>query len=303
MPSQNNQVAKHVPKFSVAITTIGYKKLINNTLGDPERAKRFIATITSAVAVNQTLQECDAGTILAGALLGESLNLSPSPQLGQFYLVPFNDRKAGITKAQFILGYKGYLQLAMRSGQLKKINAVEIKEGELISFDPLNEEIEVKLIEDWNERESMPTIGYYAFFELLNGFRKAIYWSKEQMMSHADKYSMAFSREAYEKIQNGEIADKDMWRYSSFWYKQFDEMAKKTMLRQLISKGGCPMSTEMQQAFVSDNETLEINKDNEIVVDAPTSAEIAHSDSVPVNDTPLSEEPNTGEQEMEFEEI
>lgn len=303
MPSQNNQVAKHVPKFSVAITTTGYKKLINNTLGDPERAKRFIATITSAVAVNQTLQECDAGTILAGALLGESLNLSPSPQLGQFYLVPFNDRKAGITKAQFILGYKGYLQLAMRSGQLKKINAVEIKEGELISFDPLNEEIEVKLIEDWNERESMPTIGYYAFFELLNGFRKAIYWSKEQMMSHADKYSMAFSREAYEKIQNGEIADKDMWRYSSFWYKQFDEMAKKTMLRQLISKGGCPMSTEMQQAFVSDNETLEINKDNEIVVEAPTSAEIAHSDSVPVNDTPLSEEPNTGEQEMEFEEI
>lgn len=177
MTSQNKQLAEtKKPKFSVAITTDGYKKLINNTLGDPNRAKRFTATITSAVAVNQQLQECDAGTILAGALLGESLNLSPSPQLGQFYLVPFKskakyDRQGHLiepetTKAQFILGYKGYLQLAMRSGQLKKINAVEIKQGELIKFDPLNEEIEVKLIEDWNERELSPTIGYYVRLNL-----------------------------------------------------------------------------------------------------------------------------------------
>lgn len=314
MTSQNNQVAKkQTPKFSVAITTDGYKKLINNTLGDPNRAKRFIATITSAVAVNQQLQECDAGTILAGALLGESLNLSPSPQLGQFYLVPFKskakyDKQGNLiepetTKAQFILGYKGYLQLAMRSGQLKKINAVEIKQGELIKFDPLNEEIEVKLIEDWNERELSPTIGYYAFFELTNGFRKAIYWSKEQMMSHADKYSMAFSKENYEKIQNGEIADKDMWKFSSFWYKQFDEMAKKTMLRQLISKGGCPMSTEMQQAFVSDNETLEINKNNEIVVEAPTPVEIGHSDNDTANDITETENAPTDDEGMDFEEI
>ena len=300
----NNQVAKaQSPKFSVAITTKGYQKLINNTLGDPNRAKRFVATITSAVAVNQQLQECEAGTILAGALLGESLNLSPSPQLGQFYLVPFNDRKAGISKAQFMLGYKGYLQLAMRSGQLKKINAVEIKQGELVKFDPLNEEIEVKLIEDWNQRESAPTVGYYAFFELNNGFRKAIYWSKEQMLSHADKYSMAFSRDAYEKIQNGEISEKDMWRYSSFWYKQFDEMAKKTMLRQLISKGGCPMSTEMQQAFTSDNETLTVDNNNEIVVEQPTEAEIGKTDSDATTDTDTPENALVEDEGMDFEEI
>jgi len=160
MSNSNNQVAtarrqpvpeKQQPKFSVAITTSGYKKLINNTLGDPERAKRFIASITSAVAVNPALQECEAGTILAGGLLGESLNLSPSPQLGQYYLVPFKSKakydKQGnllypeVTKAQFILGYKGYIQLAIRSGQYKKLNVLEIKDGELISFDPLNEEI------------------------------------------------------------------------------------------------------------------------------------------------------------------
>lgn len=272
------------PKFSVAITTGEYQKLINNTLGDPNRSKRFIATITSAVAVNQALQECTAGTILAGALLGESLNLSPSPQLGQFYLVPFKqkakyDRQGNliqneIVNAQFILGYKGYLQLAMRSGQLKKINAVEIKQGELIKFDPLNEEIECKLINDWDEREAAETIGYYAFFELTNGFKKAIYWSKEQMLSHADKYSPAFSREKYIAIQEGNVADKDMWKYSSFWYKNFDDMAKKTMLRQLISKGGCPMSTEMIMAYEKDNSFNEVdNNGNIITVDTGADSE------------------------------
>lgn len=99
-----NQITNAKPKFSVMLQTDGYKKLINNTLGDPERAKRFVASISSAVAANPTLQECDAGSILSGALLGESLNLSPSPQLGQMYLVPFNNTKKGTKEAQFILG-------------------------------------------------------------------------------------------------------------------------------------------------------------------------------------------------------
>ena len=91
----NNALTAQKQKFSVAITTEGYRNLINNTLGDPERSKRFVAAITSAVAVNPMLQECTPGTILAGGLLGESLNLSPSPQLGQYYLVPFKDRVKG----------------------------------------------------------------------------------------------------------------------------------------------------------------------------------------------------------------
>ncbi len=265
-------------KFSVAITTNTYQKLVYNTLGDPNRAKRFIATITSAVAVNPALQACNAGTILAGALLGESLNLSPSPQLGQFYLVPFKskekkDRDGNIiepedTKAQFILGYKGYIQLALRSGYYKKINVLEIKDGELNSFDPLNEEIDCTLIEDFAEREKAETIGYYVMFEYMNGFRKAMYWTKEKMMSHADKYSAAFSKDAYQKIRRGEIADKDMWKYSSFWYKDFDEMAKKTMLRQIISHWGI-MSTEMQQAFESDNEVIGVGEGNTLTPQTP----------------------------------
>ena len=264
------------PKFSVAINTEVYQKLIRNTLGDPDRAKRFVAAITSAVAVNPQLQECEAGSILAGALLGESLGLSPSPQLGQYYLVPFKQKakyrdgqlvQPECTKATFVPGYKGYIQLALRSGQYRKLNVLEIKQGELIDFDPLNEVIECKLIDDFDVRENTPTIGYYAMFEYLNGFRKAIYWTKEKMLSHADKYSPAFSKAAYKKLQAGEIPNQDLWRYSSFWYTGFDDMAKKTMLRHLISRWGI-MSIEFQQILSADNEVVKISDDGEIVVPA-----------------------------------
>lgn len=270
----NMTQAPQKQKFSVAITTKAYKALIHNTLRDPNRANRFIASISSAVAVNPALQDCDAGTILAGALLGESLNLSPSPQLGQYYLVPFKckekkDRNGNIiehecSKAQFILGYKGYVQLALRSGMYRKINVLEIKEGELTAFNPLEETIECYLIEDFEEREAAPTIGYYAMFEYLNGFRKAIYWSKEKMMSHADKYSPAFSAEGYKKLLKGEVSEKEMWRYSSFWYKDFDEMAKKTMIRQLISHWGV-MSIELQTAFERDSSLNGISENGNVV--------------------------------------
>ena len=227
------------PKFSVAIQSDMYKNLINQTLGDKERATRFIASISSAVATNQVLQECDAGTILSGALLGESLNLSPSPQLGQYYLVPFNDSKKGYKVAQFQLGYKGYIQLAIRSGQYKKLNVLAIKKGELIKYDPLNEEIEVNLIEDEEERENAETIGYYAMFEYTNGFRKSLYWSKSKMEKHALKYSKGYSAH----------------KGYTFWEKDFDGMAYKTMLRQLISKWGI-MSIDMQQAVEKDMATI-----------------------------------------------
>lgn len=274
-PSNNAPVAAQKQKFSVAITTTGYKNLINNTLRDPDRASRFIASITSAVAVNPALQDCEPGTILAGGLLGESLNLSPSPQLGQYYLVPFKQKakhdrdgnliQPAVTKAQFIMGYKGFIQLAIRSGQYKHLNVIEIKEGELVRFDPLTEEIECNIIDDFEEREAANTVGYYAMFDYINGFHKGIYWSKEKMMSHADKYSPAFSAQAYKKLQAGEIPQNELWKYSSFWYKNFDDMAKKTMLRQLISRWGV-MSTELQQAFVRDASVSDVDlTTNEIV--------------------------------------
>lgn len=263
---QNSLVRSEQKKFSVAIQGEGYRNLINNTLGDPKVAQRFISSITSAVAVNPALQECDPGTILSAAFLGESLNLSPSPQLGQYYLVPFNDKKNNRTVATFILGYKGYLQLAIRSGYYKKINVLALKDGELINYDPLNEIVEAHLVEDDEEREKTPTTGYYAMFEYQNGFKKAMYWSKKKMMAHADKYSAAFSAATLEKIEAGKIAKEDMWKYSSFWYKSFDDMALKTMLRQLISKWGI-MSVELQKAYERDETFAESNSKFEYVSD------------------------------------
>lgn len=247
---ENNVVKKQAP-FSVVIQSDMYKKLINNTLGDSKRATRFIASITSAVATNPALQECEPSTILSGALTGEALGLSPSPQLGQMYLVPFKNSKKGTTEAQFILGAKGYKQLAIRSGQYKDLDFIEVREGEYLGRDEETGKQKFKFISDETERENKPVIGYLAYFELLNGYRKQIYWSKEKMLNHADKYSKAFNKKDYEKLLAGQIPEKDKWKYSSYWYADFDGMSEKTLYRQLISKHGV-MSIEMQDAYTKD---------------------------------------------------
>lgn len=258
----SNQLAKR-PESKAGLTqflnTPAVISNIEQAIGPKER-QRFITGVISAVNTNPALKSCTNQSVLSGALLGESLKLSPSPQLGHYYLVPFKNKKENTEVAQFQLGYKGYIQLAIRSGQYKKLTVLDIKEGELISFDPFNEELQVKIIDDPDLREESKTIGYYAMFELVNGFRKAIYWSKRKMIRHADKYSPAFSAEAttgrYPKVsfadyEAGNYSPDDAWLYSSFWYKQFDDMAFKTMLRQLISKWGV-MSVDMQMAFDRD---------------------------------------------------
>lgn len=242
---QKNGIAKreNTATFSMKMSSDKFQNKIHEVLQDKNRAIKFTAALTSAVANQPALQECEATTILSSALLGESLNLSPSPQLGQYYIVPYKDRKNGRTVGTFQLGYKGYVQLALRSGNYKKLNVLEVKEGELISWNPLTEEIKINLIEDEVDRELRPTVGYYVSFEYLNGFSKAMYWTKDKMVSHAKKYSKAYASDT----KNGTSY--------SFWTSDFDEMAKKTMLRQIISKWGI-MSTEMNEAFTSDNAVI-----------------------------------------------
>lgn len=276
----NNSLAKKPAKMGLTayLSQDAVKKQINNVVGG-KNGTRFISSIVSAAQATPALQECTNPSILSAALLGEALNLSPSPQLGQFYMVPFDNRKKGCKEAQFQLGYKGYIQLAERSGYYKKLNVLAIKEGELIRYDPLDEEIEVELIDDDVIREETPAMGYYAMFEYENGFRKTMYCSKKKMMAHAEKYSPAFSRnggaKTLELLEQGKIPEKDLWKYSSFWFKDFDGMALKTMLRQLISKWGI-MSIDLQKAIDKDmaviqedgsadyveNATDEIDNDN-----------------------------------------
>lgn len=248
----NSLTAAKTQKTSLTayLTNDAVKNQINKVVGG-KNGTRFVSSIVSAVQTTPALQECTNNSILNAALLGEALGLSPSPQLGQFYMVPFKNNKKNCKEAQFQLGYKGYIQLAIRSGYYKKLNVLPIKEGELVRYDPLNEELEVDLIEDDILREEAETIGYYAMFEYENGFRKTLYWSKKKMQAHADKYSSAYSLKIAGDIAQGKIPEKDMWKYSSFWYKDFDAMAMKTMLRQLISKWGI-MSIDMQNAFDKD---------------------------------------------------
>ncbi|MBD5159447.1 MAG: recombinase [Ruminococcus sp.] len=254
--------------FSAVINKPAYQKAILNALSDHKAVKRFTASIVSAVTSTPQLQECDPMSIVSAGLLGESLNLSPSQQLGHYYFVPFKN------KATFVLGYKGYIQLATRSGYYRKINVLPIKKGELISFNPLEEEIKAEIIQDETERENASTIGYYAMFEYLNGFRKAIYWSRQKMLSYADRYSANFSLEAngnkvsFADYEAGNYNRKDEWKYSGHWYKDFDGMACKTMLRQLIGKWGI-MSIEMQRAYEADMGVISENGSIDYV-DAPT---------------------------------
>ena len=262
-------------KFAEVIKAEAVQKSLLGTLGDVSRTKRFTASVISAVSTNPTLQECQATTIISAALLGESLNLSPSPQLGHYYMVPFNDMKSGNKNATFQLGYKGYIQLAIRSGQYKKLNVLAIKEGELIKYDPLDETLEVKLMDNEEAREKAKTVGYYAMFELVNGFRKTMYWSKQKMEEHALKYSPGY------KAKKG----------YTFWEKDFDGMAYKTMLRQLISKWGI-MSIDMQNAISNDysyHTTLEQEEAPKYIDEATGEIISADISEVGMNDSPSKE--------------
>ena len=264
------------------LTQDAVKDQINKVVGG-KNGTRFISSIVSAVQATPALQECTNSSILSAALLGESLNLSPSPQLGQYYMVPYDNRSMGAKEAQFQLGYKGYIQLATRSSQYKKLNVLSIKEGELIRFDPLNEEIEVNLIQDDEQREAAPTIGYYAMFEYTNGFRKAMYWSRAKMEAHAKKYSPGYKRD----LEKG-----TSW---TFWAKDFDAMAYKTMLRQLISKWGI-MSIDLQDAIDSDMAVIREDGSRDYVEtvqpDAVEEAAVPQEESAAVQEDDAAQETN-----------
>ena len=279
-----NRLAPRTQKTGLTayLTQDAVKDQINKVVGG-KNGTRFISSIVSAVQATPALQECTNSSILSAALLGESLNLSPSPQLGQYYMVPYDNRSKGAKEAQFQLGYKGYIQLATRSSQYKKLNVLSIKEGELIRFDPLNEEIEVNLIQDDEQREAAPTIGYYAMFEYTNGFRKAMYWSRAKMEAHAKKYSPGYKRDL-EKGTN--------W---TFWAKDFDAMAYKTMLRQLISKWGI-MSIDLQDAIDSDMAVIREDGSRDYVEtvqpDAVEEAAVPQEESAAVQEDDAAQETN-----------
>lgn len=257
-----------VKEFNNFIGSTLVKTKITQMVGATD-AQEFITSVISAVNNTPALQECEANSIISAALLGQSFHLTPSPQLGYFYMVPFGDKNSDCKKAQFVMGYKGYLQLAMRTQEYIDIDAIEVREGEYKGRDKFTGRPQFEFIEDDDVRESLPVVGYMSFFEMKGGYIKRMYWSKEKMLKHADKYSPAFElngktiytkkgpvqKVPYEEYIKGNYDPKTEWLYSSHWYQNFDEMAKKTMLRQLLSKYAY-LSTSLQKAYEADNHVI-----------------------------------------------
>lgn len=224
---------------------------IESVLGK-ENINAFVADVVACVQNNNELSSCTNKSILSGALLAKSINLPLTPQLGYAYLVPFNNKKEidgkkqYVKEAQFQMGYKGYVQLALRSGNYLKLFAADVRKGEVVNYNPFDDVYEMKPIgfekrtaKDDNGNYMVPIIGYYAKFQLVNGFIKEAYMTHEDMLSFATKYSKAYR------------SDKEKHTSYSFWTTRFEDMAKKTMLRQLLGKWGL-LTPELQKAYTCD---------------------------------------------------
>lgn len=219
--------------MSKYLTTENNKKYLESLLGD--KTQSFITSLSTMVGSNPTLNDCDRASLLGCALKATSMNLPFDQNLGFAYAVPYAN------KAQFQMGYKGFIQLAQRSSQIHQLNAREVVEGEYKGDDMMGEPIiEWLPVED---REDKPIVGYMAGMRLVNGFTKIIYWSKAKIEKHADRYSQAYRRAKAKK------------QMDAVWINNFDAMAKKTVLKDLISKYA-PMSVEMQQAIKYDQSVI-----------------------------------------------
>lgn len=222
-----------------------------------ENANSFMASVMTLVSNDSYLADSEPMSILSGALTAATLNLGIDKNLGYAYLVPFNSKNKQTgkweKKAQFLLGYKGYIQLAQRSGQYKALNVIEVYDGELTSWNRLTEEFEF----DQNGRKSDEVIGYVGYFELLNGFKKTVYWTKQEIEAH--------------RISNSK--DKDKTKLSGVWRSDYNAMARKTVLRNMLSKWGI-LSVEMQEATISDEKVQSVQPDGSIISEAETVEEV-----------------------------
>lgn len=213
-----------------------YKKRINEIMG--KKAAPFMASIVN-VSNLPSLKDSDPNSIISSAIVAATLDLPIDQNLGFAYIVPYNTKEG--KKAQFQMGYRGYIQLAMRTGQYKTINAIEIYKGEIKRVNRLTGEIEFNDDEDLIDRDTV--VGYMAYFKLLNGFEKTLYMTKEEMERHAKKYSQSYSS------QKKWVVD------SSLWSTDFDGMAIKTVIKRLLSKYGI-LSVEMQNAISNDQAVM-----------------------------------------------
>lgn len=259
-----------------------YKKRINEIMG--KKAAPFMASIVN-VSNLPGLKEADPNSIISSAIVAATLDLPIDQNLGFAYIVPYNTKEGNsyVKKAQFQMGYRGYIQLAMRTGQYKTINAIEIYKGEIKRVNRLTGEIEFNEDEDLIDRDTV--VGYMAYFKLLNGFEKTLYMTKEEMEKHAKKYSQSYSS------QKKWVVD------ASLWSTDFDGMAIKTVIKRLLSKYGI-LSVEMQNAITNDQAVMN-NEGNPEYIDNQVREEISQNANKKTIDIPQEDVVDTTFKEVE----
>lgn len=224
---QNQQVVKS-PSINALMNSYldgeGMRKRFDELLG--KRSAQFVSSVVSLVNADGNMQKAfleSPMTVIQSALKAASFDLPIDQNLGYAYLVPFNNYKKdlGVKKMEcnFILGWKGMHQLALRTGAYKTINVVDIREGELKSYNRLTEEVDIQFIEDEDERESKPVVGYVGYYRLVNGAEKTIYMSVKAIENHEKKF------------RKGQYQGQG-------WRDDWDAMARKTVYRKLIGKWG-----------------------------------------------------------------
>lgn len=282
----SNQMQTQEQNKGITVNTLikqeSYKKRFNELLG--KKAPGFISSMIN-VSNAPSLKDADPNSIISSAVVAATLDLPIDQNLGFAYIVPYNTKENGsfIKKAQFQMGYKGYIQLAMRTGQYKTINAIEIYQGEIEAVNRLTGEIEFNKDESFIDRDIV--VGYIAYFKLLNGFEKTIYMSKEEMERHAKKYSQSYS------------SSKDWVSKNSLWATDFDGMAIKTVMKRLLSKYGI-LSIEMQSAINNDQAVMN-NQGKPEYVDNEVKEEIAQNANKKTIDIPQDNVVDTTFKEVE----
>lgn len=235
MSQENNTAIAPLKQFNQFLANPRTQDYLTTVLA--EKKASFVNNITALVSNNAALQVCRPDTLMFASLKATALDLPLDQNLGFAYVLPYKDNKTGVTSAQFQMGYKGFVQLALRTGQFKTLNATDVREGELVGKDFVTGELTFKEAEN---RESLPVIGYVGYFKLLNGFEKYLYMTMAEMKAHALRYSQTF------KKGYGLWADDNM----------FDSMAKKTVIKLLISKYA-PLSVEMRDAIKADQAVMQ----------------------------------------------
>lgn len=208
-----------------------------------DRAGYFAMALVQVVDGNEQLQNAEPQSIFNAGIASAILGLPIEKNLGFSYIVPYKD------KAQFQIGYKGFIQLALRTGQYKLINSTAIKEGEIKLKNRLTGEIDFNFIEDDDLRDTLKTVGYASYIEFNNGFRNTLYMSMKQVQKHAAEYSAAYKY------------DLKYGKNSSVWSVNFDAMALKTVLKLNLAKFGA-LSVDFEKALQLDGATINKVQDN-----------------------------------------